>query len=48
MGERNLGTPGPLRGYELGRLCGAVDAHTAFKTTLEFHAELASREAAMA
>jgi glycosyltransferase involved in cell wall biosynthesis len=45
----DLGAPGErLRGYELGRLCGAVDAQTAFKTMLEFHDELASREAAMA
>jgi hypothetical protein len=37
-----------LRGYNLGRLCDAVDAGAAFKAMLEFHDELASREAAAA
>ncbi len=42
----DLGAPGDrLRGYELGRLCGAIDAEAAFSAMLDFHHDLASREA---
>jgi len=45
----DLGAPGErLRGYDLGRLCDTVDAGSAFNAMLEFHDELASREAAAA
>ena len=43
----DLGAPGErLRGYDLGRVCGAVDAEAAFKKMREFHDELATRETA--
>ncbi|HYQ99675.1 MAG TPA: glycosyltransferase [Casimicrobiaceae bacterium] len=45
----DLGAPGErLRGYELGRLCPAVDAAAALATMARFHDELAAREAAVA
>ena len=45
----DLGAPGErLRDYSLGRLVGAVDAAAALATMVEFHDELAVREAATA
>ena len=45
----DLGAPGErLRDYDLGRLCSRVDAAAALSAMLDFHDELASREAATA
>ena len=45
----DLGAPGErLRDYSLGRLTGAVDAAAALSTMIDFHEELAAREAATA